>query len=505
MTEDLIVARKVGKAFGGNFVVRHVSLRIAAGTVHALVGQNGAGKSTMLGMLGGRLRADEGEVVLDGVTMATASPESRRLHGIYTVYQELTIVPDMSALENVFLGAWKTRRGRIDMKAMRKRYTELCVLFDVDIPHHMPGRQLSVAHQQIIEIMRAVGSDARVLLLDEPTASLAEHEREVFGSVVSRLVASGVTIVIVSHNLDEVLRMSDVITVMRDGGLVATRPKQEWDRASLIAGMVGRDVSVVDRRSLPQIGEPVVQLDGWRRSADSDPMALTVHEGEIVGLWGLVGSGRSSFLNSLAGAARGARGTLRIGSEHDAEPRNLPRTPRAAARRGIGLVHESRKRALIMNMNGSENFWLGRGSGSRWGVLRIQRERRNALPALATFGFDRTRVLTPVGRLSGGNQQKVLLAKWAGRFPKLLLIDEPTRGVDVAAKAEVLDSIVTMAGSGTAIVLTSSELDEVLAVAHRLLVFAHGRIVREILPGDPMFAVDEIVRLGFSQKKELLS
>lgn len=505
MMEDLIVAQGVGKSFGGNFVVRNVTLSIARGTVHALVGQNGAGKSTLLGMLGGRLRPNEGDVTLDGASMAAASPKSRRQHGIHTVYQELTIVPEMSALENVFLGAWSSRKGRLDYPDMRNRYAELCALFEIDIPARTLAGRLSVAHQQLIEIMRGVGSDARVLLLDEPTAALAEHERKAFAAVVSKLVAAGVTIVVVSHNLDEVLSMSDVVTVLKDGEHVETRPTQGWNRASLIAAMVGRDVSVAERRNLPRAGVLAAQLTSWRRTPDAEPFSLSMHSGEIIGLWGLVGSGRSSFLNSLAGVVRGPRGTLRLASDRAEETSDLPKSPRDAAQRGIGLVHENRKRALNMSMNGSENFWLGRSSASRWGLLRKRWEHREARPILTAFGFDGKRMLSAVGRLSGGNQQKVLLAKWAGRRPSLLLIDEPTRGIDVAAKSEVLDSIVEMATRGTAILVTSSELEEVLAVAHRLLVFAHGNVVQEILPDDPQFTVDEIVKLGFTQKQGLHS
>lgn len=501
MAEELIVADRVSKTFGGVYAVREVSLRVTRGTVHALVGQNGAGKSTMLGMLGGRLRSDEGEILLDGERMAAATPQSRRRHGISTVYQELTIVPEMSALENVFLGSPISRFGVTDFARMRERFAELCALFEVEIPAKAPGGSLSVAQQQIVEIMRGVGSEARVLLLDEPTAALAEHERESLYRIIARLVESGVTIVFVSHNLEEVLRLSDAVTVMRDGGLVETRPVGEWDRKSLIAAMVGREVSVVDRRELPEPGAPVVRLDEWRRTPEAEPISLTVHAGEIVGLWGLVGSGRSSFLSSLAGVRPGASGRIRVGEEGSASGRGLPRTPRESARRGIGLVHESRKRALVMGMDGVENFWLGRRSRGAAGLLSRRRELSEAGPVLIGFGFDLARASVPVGRLSGGNQQKVLLGKWAGRDPRLLLIDEPTRGIDVAAKAEALDSIVAMAREGAAIVLTSSELEEVLAVAHRLLVFAHGRVVGEIRPEGPMFTVDEIVRLGFSQKE----
>jgi ribose transport system ATP-binding protein/rhamnose transport system ATP-binding protein len=476
MTGERITAEGVSKAFGGVYAVRDVSMSVAAGTVHALVGQNGAGKSTMLGMLGGRLRADEGAIRLDGERMSAATPQSRRQHGIFTVYQELTIVPEMSALENVFLGSPVSRFGLTSFSLMRERFAALCAQFEVDIPADAPGGTLSVAQQQVVEIMRGVGSDARVLLLDEPTAALAEHERESLYGIIGRLVESGVTIVFVSHNLDEVLRLSDTVTVMRDGRHVETRPAREWDRRSLIAAMVGRQVSVVDRRELPQPGAEAVRLEGWRRSADSEPMDLAVRSGEIVGLWGLVGSGRSSFLNSLAGVGVGATGGLRIGEGADA--RELPRSPREAARRGIGLVHESRKRALVMGMDGVENFWLGRRSRAAAGLIAKARELGEAEPVLRGFGFDPARAHEPVGRLSGGNQQKALLAKWAGRGPRLLLIDEPTRGVDVAAKSEALDSIVRMARGGTAIVLTSSELEEVLAVAHRL-----------------------IVKLGFSQKE----
>ncbi|MBI0296951.1 sugar ABC transporter ATP-binding protein [Streptomyces sp. PRKS01-29] len=492
-SERAIVARAARKVFSGAVAVHGADLHVRTGEVHALVGENGAGKSTLLGLLSGRLAVDGGTVEVFGHRLHGGSPRESRAHGLVAIYQELMMVPALSAEANVFLGQVSTRRGLLDRRAMRARYHELSADLDVHIPPGTPARALSVSQQQMLEIMRGVHSDARILVLDEPTAALAEHERETLYRVLRTLTARGTTIVFVSHNLDEVLDLSDTITVLRDGHVVRSAPRAEWTRPALIEHMVGRTVGKLAERGTHSPGDEVLAAQDVSLPGVLKDISVTVRAGEIVGLWGLVGSGRTTFLRSLAGAEPAATGTLRLhGRRH-----RWPRSIRAAVEAGIVMVPESRKQALVPGMDGAANHWLGRRR-SRSPLLDRRAERAEAATTGAFFAFDAARLGAPVRQLSGGNQQKVLLAKWAGHRPDVFLVDEPTRGIDIGAKTEVLASLVRLAAEGAAVIVTSSELEEVLAIANRLLVFAHGRVVREIPSDDPEFHADTVVRHGFT-------
>jgi ABC-type sugar transport system ATPase subunit len=496
---EAVRAAGVSKRYSGKYAVHRATLSVAAGSVHALVGENGAGKSTLLGMISGRVTPDEGAVTVFGDPLRGSSPRDSRRHGIVVVYQELTMVPGMTAAQNVFLGQVTARGGVTLDAAMRRRYQELCAEFEVSIDPDARARDLSVSQQQIVEIMRGVQASARVLILDEPSAALAESEREVLYRILRRLRDSGVTIVFVSHNLDEVLLLSDAITVMRDGEVMASRPRADWDKQSIVRSMVGRDVAVERRTERHALGAEALSVETLTLPGVLHDISLTPRQGEIVGLWGLIGSGRTAFFRSLSGLEPHARGTLRLaGAGHP-----WPRRVRDAVAAGIVMVPESRKDALVMGMDAAANYWLGRrgpgarGPGRWW--LAPKRERAAVARDVSVFGFNPRRIADPVRLLSGGNQQKVLLAKWAGYRPGVFLVDEPTRGIDVGAKAEVLSSLVRLAAEGAAIVVTSSELEEVLAVCDRLLVFAHGRVVREFdtVAGD--YSVEQIVKFGFGE------
>ncbi|MDZ7886832.1 MAG: sugar ABC transporter ATP-binding protein [Mycobacterium sp.] len=484
----------MSKAFGANRAVKNVDLHVAEGTIHALVGENGAGKSTVLGMISGRLPASSGELTVFGTPLKGGNPREVRELGLAAVYQELTMVPALDAVANVFLGQPLHRAGILDTAGMRARYAELCAEFEVSIPADMPSRELSVSSQQVLEIMRGVQAKSRVLMLDEPSAALAEAERDMLYRILNRLRASGTTIIFVSHNLEEVLALSDHITVLREGSVVRTAPRNQWDRQQLIRAMVGRDVAVSARSALRALGPEVLQVRNVTPRPGMAPLNLTVRQGEIVGLWGLVGSGRTRFMRSVCGLEPGSSGEMMLRGKKLA----WPASPRAAIAAGLAHVPESRRGGLVMNMSGATNYWLGRSSHSG-GWLLPATERAGATPLAEYFGFNPRRLGEEVGRLSGGNQQKVLLAKWAGHSPSTLFIDEPTRGIDIGAKSEVLASLVTLAEQGASVVVTSSELEEVLAIADRLLVFSHGRIVGEINSTSEQFTVPEIVKLGFKE------
>jgi ribose transport system ATP-binding protein/rhamnose transport system ATP-binding protein len=489
-----IQCREVSKTFGGNRAVVDADLDIVAGTVHALVGENGAGKSTLLGIISGRLAADEGEVKVFGESLIGGHPREGRAMGLVAVYQELTMVPALSAEANVFLGQTESRKGLLDTKTMRERFLQMCQDFEVSIPPSEPARNLSISQQQILEIMRGVQAKGRILMLDEPSAALAEHERDTLYRVLDRLRVAGTTIVFVSHNLEEVLRLSDTITVLRDGQVVQTGPRSDWSRRSIIRAMVGREVEVDVRRGTHELGEVVFEARDVEVPGVLHGISVTARAGEVVGLWGLVGSGRTTFLRALNGLVPASHGSLTL------EGRDVGwmRSARQAIQAGIVMVPESRKAGMILGMDGSSNYWLGRHAAGRFWLDR-RSERQQASEPSTYFGFCPERLGAPVEQLSGGNQQKILLAKWAGHQPRVMLVDEPTRGIDVGAKAEVLASLVRLASAGAAIVVTSSELEEVLAISDRLLVFAGGSVVREIATGDPAFRVADIVKLGFHE------
>ena len=490
--EIAVACRLIGKSFTGRFVVRDVDLQVRRGTIHALVGENGAGKSTVLGMIGGRLRADTGSIAVFGEPIIEASPHESRRRGLVTVYQELTMVPHFNAVDNVFLGQLHHAAGVVRDREMRARFAELCREFNISIPWDVPAARLSVSQQQVVEILRGVQSGARVLLLDEPTAALAEREREGLHRLLKNLRERGTTIVIVSHNLEEVLDLSDDITVMRDGLVVRSAPRAEWDRPELVRAMVGRDVIIERRTRRHEVGEPMLRVSEVTNLGALQGINLEVRRGEIVGLWGLVGSGRTTFFRSLCGLEPYASGRFSLGGVEGP----LPRSMRAAIDRGIVLVPESRKHALILGMTAVQNYWIGR-KNTHGGRISGRSEQREAGQVTAKFGFDPARLTEAVRTLSGGNQQKVLLAKWAGHRPDVFLVDEPTRGIDIGAKAEVLRSLVQIAEAGSSVIVTSSELEEVLAICDRLVVFAHGRVTGEIdcraTEPDP----HDILQLGF--------
>lgn len=495
-----VSCRQITKKFTNTTAVDDVSIEIRPGTVHALVGENGAGKSTVLGMISGRLASDTGTIEVFGQRLHGGRPREARGLGLVAVYQELMMVPMLSAEANVFLGQTRTRAGVLARRQMRARFMELCEFFETHIDPAVAAADLSVSQQQILEIMRGVESGAKVLLLDEPTAALAERERDVLYRVINRLRDQGTTIVIISHNLDEVLAMSDDISVLRDGRLSRSAPRRDWDKKALIRAMVGREVEVVAERGKAAGSTSVLEAVGVRLPGVLHGIDLTVAAGEIVGLWGLVGAGRTTFLRSLAGLEPASSGSMTV----DGVDIGWPRSTREAIARGIVMVPEDRKTGLVLNMDGASNVWLGRRPPRRVKLDR-RRERRDTAPYAQFFGFKPSRLKDPVIELSGGNQQKVLLAKWAARDPRVFLIDEPTRGIDIGAKSEVLSSLVSLAEAGSAIVVTSSELEEVLAISHRLIVFVHGHAVASLDATDPQFRVADVVRMGFREEEEEVS
>lgn len=479
-TTTAIKAVGLSKTYGVVKALSSVDLTIKTGTIHSLVGANGAGKSTFLGCIAGRVAPSDGKIDVFGEPFHFGDPHHAHQVGIATVFQELTIIPAMSALENVFLGQNLSRGGIISWGEMRRIYEKLCHEFHVSIPWNAIARSLSVADQQMLEIMRCVHSDARIFLFDEPTAALATPERRSLFKVIRSLRDKGKALVIVSHNLDEVLEISDVITVFRDGKLSRHAPVKDWSEKTLVEAMLGRYASVERTvRPLPMSSPPNLDVRGLTVHGVVHDVSLEVRKGEIVGLAGLVGSGRSTILRSLAGLL-GHQATAEI--TINGSSCNLFQSPRAALAHGIALIPEDRKSdGLILGMNGSDNIICTDFSKvSNYSILSKNRTQDVVGFVVKKFGFDPNRLGSPVRDLSGGNQQKILLSKWNYRTPAVLLIDEPTRGIDVGAKSEILETLQDLALEGMSILMVSSELEEIAAICNTIYTISKGRVTGRI-------------------------
>ncbi|WAE76470.1 sugar ABC transporter ATP-binding protein [Streptomonospora nanhaiensis] len=472
--------RGITKSFLGVRVLHGIDLDLYPGEVHALVGENGAGKSTLMKVLAGVHRADSGTVELAGSRVSFEHPVQAQRAGVATVFQEFNLLPERTVAENVFLGREPRRRGLVDGRAMERATAAL--LADLDLEGIAPWtrvRSLSVAEQQIVEIVKALSHDARIISMDEPTAALADHEVEVLYRIIGRLRERGVAVLYVSHRMKEIFDLAATITVLKDGDLVETVPAEGIGPAELVRRMVGRPVSSVFPERLEprgdRVGEVRLSVRGGGNS-QLDGIGFEVRGGEILGLGGLQGSGRTEVAHALFGIARFTRGEVAVDGR-----RIDPRSPRRAVRAGLVLVTEDRKaQGLALNQSVTANGRLVLDAVLPFGSARRVRRLPGILSSLELVtrgGNDQE-----VRYLSGGNQQKVVLAKWLATEPGVIVLDEPTRGIDVGAKQAVYRLMRELAASGAAIVLISSELPELIGMADRLVVLADGRIAGE-LPG----------------------
>jgi ABC-type sugar transport system ATPase subunit len=484
----------ISKSFGGTRALANVDLEVAAGGVHALVGENGAGKSTLLGVLSGRIVPTEGSAEAFGAPLPFGSPRACIGLGIAAVYQELKLVPALSAKANVFIGAEPSRRGLLDERRMERRFEELSSGFGHTIDPSARADTLSIAEQQLVEIMRALNANARVLLFDEPTAALPEAERQSVTTLVRELSRRGITVVFVSHNLDEVLAVSDTVTVLRNGEKVRSAPREAWSKRELVRAMLGRYVEFKPRRSRTR-GREILRAEGVTVEGTIADVDITVHEGEIVGLAGLVGSGRTTLLRSLAGSTPITSGRMWI----DGREVRWPRTARQGLALGIALLPEDRKAdGLVLGMPARDNVTLmDLRAVSRLSVVSVARQRTTVARLATAVGFDPRLADRPAQQLSGGNQQKILLAKLLHRGARILLADEPTRGVDVGSKTEILSHLEELAGSGFAVVIASAELEDVLTISDRVIVMSEGRKAREMETGEQQLSVAEVLEIAF--------
>jgi ABC-type sugar transport system ATPase subunit len=480
MTADpFLQASALHKHYGGVHALRGARIAVHPGEVHALVGENGSGKSTLLGILSGQIRADSGEVSLAGRPAAFRNPTDALRRGIATVTQETTLAPDLSITENVFLGRRMVRRGPfVDWRATRRRAFEALRRLGLEVDPSLPVRRLRPDQQQMVEIARALSIDARVLVLDEPTSSLTDDEVESLFALVRALRNEGVAIIFVSHRLKEVFELADRVTVLRDGETVGEAPASELDRSKLIQLMVGRALEEIEPPAAQERGgRPALRVRGLTLLRSVSDVDLDVEPGEIVGLAGLVGAGRSELLETVFGLHRPSAGSVEVdGAEASF------RSPRQAIRGGVAFVPADRKvQGLVHEMTVRENLVMA--STSRLARLRRPAARRELGIVRDSFEGMRIRATSsrvPVATLSGGNQQKVVLAKWLATSPRVLMLDEPTRGVDVGAKAEIYQLLFDAAESGLGILVSSSENQELLTLCDRILVMFRGRIAAEL-------------------------
>jgi rhamnose transport system ATP-binding protein len=462
----------VAKSFGPTLALHGVSLDLVPGEIHALVGENGAGKSTLIKLMAGLYRPDAGHLAADGEPVDLRSPADAQSLGIACIYQEPLVFPDLTVSENIFMG--QADGGRlVHWRDMHARAREILGQLEVDVDPRTVASQLTVAGQQAVEIAKAMSRRVRVLIMDEPTAALSAHEVDRLFRQVRRLAASGVAILFVSHRLDEVFELSSRITVLRDGRHISTKPVTEVTEVSLIRDMVGRELSDFFRRVAHEPGEVALSVESLGREAAFEGISFEVRSGEVLGFAGLVGSGRTEVAEALFGVRPADTGVIRRdGQEVDI------RTPRDAMARGIAYVSEDRRRlGLSLPQSVTANITLPglRRFVSRWRLVDRTAERRAADVYRQRLRIASPSLLTPVGNLSGGNQQKVMLAKWLETKPSVMIFDEPTRGIDVGTKADVHELVGELAGAGVAVILISSDLPEVLAMSDRVLVMREGR------------------------------
>jgi simple sugar transport system ATP-binding protein/ribose transport system ATP-binding protein len=474
---NYIELQDVSKHYGGVLALDCVSLTVARGSVHALIGENGAGKSTLGKVVAGSVVPDGGQMTLGGAAVAFHTPKEALDHGVALIAQELSVVPMLSVAENVLLGSEPRSSGFVRRKALVRRYRELAASAGFDLPANVPAGRLRTAEQQQLEILRALARDATVIVMDEPSAALGGPDTERLHEIVRSLRTAGKTIVLISHFLDEVLSLADRVTVLRDGRVVQEVPVAEASEASLVEAMLGRPLTATfPEKRLPAAEAPPSLVVRELVARGVARASLEVREGEIVGLAGLVGAGRTELARAIYGADPMLSGEVSLSG------RPLGGGPRARLRQGVGMIPESRKDAgLIFTQSVLGNATLAKLEAlSRFGFVKRTAERRAGSSILDRCQVRGARIGARVGSLSGGNQQKVLFARMLMCEPRLMIADEPTRGVDIGAKRAIYDMLADLAGSGMGILLISSELEEILGLSHRIVVMRRGRTVANL-------------------------
>jgi ABC-type sugar transport system ATPase subunit len=470
--------RDITKRFPGVLALDRVSFEVQRGSCHALIGENGAGKSTLGKILAGVHIADSGKIHLDDQLIHPANPMVAHRLGIAMVHQELAFCPNLTVAENLCLGDFPRRMGWVDRPRMREQARRMLEEIGADLEVNLPIGLLTTGQEQMVQIAAAVGVNARIIVMDEPTSSLSVHESERLFSLLGHLKERGITVIYVSHRMEEIFRLCDTVTVLRDGRQVATEPVAESSPDRVIHQMIGREVAAHHPEHLSrEPGEELLRVENLSSPGKFSGVSFTLHAGEVLGFAGLVGAGRSEVAQAIFGLDPAATGRVSV------QGKELPlRNVSAALRAGLGLMPEDRKRlALVLTMNCRENTSLATLNRlTRFGFVKRREER-----SLVNQYIDRLRVKTPslespIAGLSGGNQQKIALAKWLARQCRVLIVDEPTRGVDVGAKAEIHQLLDQLACQGLGLLVISSELPEVMNLSRRVLVMAQGRVAGQL-------------------------
>ena len=474
-----LTLKDITKSYGPVQVLHGVALVVQPGEVHGLLGENGAGKSTLLNILSGVIGKDGGSIEIDGVAVQIGSPREATAAGIAMIHQELQQVPELSVAQNIYLGAALRRAGGlvVDRAAQESEARRLLAPLDASIDVTAPVRSLRVAQRQIVEIAKALRANAKIIAMDEPTSSLTPKEFERLVEVIQTLTARGVSIIYVSHKMDEVFRLCQQATILRDGRLIGQVPIPQTPVAQVIETMVGRELAHASHRSFAT-DQVLMQVQGLGRDTAVQDASFDLHAGEVLGIAGLVGSGRTELLRLLAGVDRADAGQIKVMGK---QPGN---GPRARIKAGLGLVPEERKRdGIIRHRPVASNIGLpAMHKFTRFGMIRkafLKARAEELMREVRLRPFDVTR---PIGSFSGGNQQKAIIGRWLASDTRIFLFDEPTRGIDVGAKAEIYDLIEKLAAEGRAVIVVSSEMPEVIRVSDRVLVMREGRISATLGP-----------------------
>ncbi|MDD3794684.1 MAG: sugar ABC transporter ATP-binding protein [Lachnospiraceae bacterium] len=498
LDDNILELKHITKLYPGVVALNDVSLNIRRGEVHALVGENGAGKSTLIKTCSGAIAPTKGEIVINGNSFSNMTPQTSVKNGIGVIYQEFNLVGDLSVAENIFLGRAIRKGMLVDLKAMEREAKKVLDSLHIDISSKTLVKTLSVGYQQMVEIAKAVSQNARLLIMDEPSAPLTNAEVESMFAIVDHLKENGVTIIYISHRLDEIFRLSDRVTVLRDGQYVTTLNTSETNKDELVKYMVGRQLTEVypERKKSCIRDEVIFEADNVSGNGDHD-ISLKMHKGEVLGLGGLVGAGRTEFAELIFGMHPKKAGKFIFKGQEFS-----PKDPREAIDVGIGLVPEDRKKegALLgMSIRSNINMPIYNRI-SRGTVVNAKKEQEIAEKYRGEISIKTPTLDQLVKNLSGGNQQKVILAKWLAANSDLLIFDEPTRGIDVGAKQEIYTLINTLVEQGKTVLMISSEMEELMGMSDRIIILAEGRMAGELKKAE--FDQERIMQLASMERKD---
>src|SRR5690625_890125 len=489
-----IELRSISKSFGGISALKDVTLQIRGGEIHALIGENGAGKSTLMKILSGAYQKDKGQIFIEDEKVFIRNPVDSHRYGIRIIYQEFSLIPDLSVAENIFISHFVGQNPWMNWSKIRNEAEKLIHDLGFDIDPTLKVKNLSIAQQHVVEIANALAFDVRVLILDEPSAVLGAHELRILFDTLRKLKNKGVEIVYISHHLEEIFELADKVTVLKSGQTVETKQVVDTHSEEIIRLMLGRPLDKFFPERTSVIGNPILTVTGLQLDNRIDNINLNVRSGEVVGIAGLVGSGRTEVLEGIFGARQRIKGEIKL----DGKIINSYSTYKAV-RTGLGLVPEDRKeKGLAISLSVLKNIALPnlRSLSNKFGFIKNRKESRIIASLLKNFDVKAAHPAIPVKNLSGGNQQKVVIAKWLNGERKVLLIDEPTRGVDVGAKIEIYNQINRLTEKGMGILLVSSEATELIGLCDRIIVMSDGEIVGELKKQE--FSEGNILRLALN-------